>query len=281
MRWTSRAIWAALAPGPSRVEAIDHSVSPAWTVWVCSLRALGAGAVTDAGTSAAGVYEGAPGGVRTGAGGRRDGAVGRDRFGSVALAVSRRRLTGATLFLGVWDGRTDRTFRRRDGRGGWRRHGDRRRRGGWRRRGRRPDLVGRLRRRAGFHRTVLVLPILRAGGVAGDPSGGEFSSARSPVPSCPGVRSPAPSPWSAPGFGSPPPSLSLSCSSPGSVALAIAGSAAGARSANASTPVPRPGVAASCGARAHPLIGLATQRKPLPPAKVSGTVSTFPAWLTR
>ena len=35
MRWTSRAIWAALAPGPSRAEAIDHSVSPAWTVWVC------------------------------------------------------------------------------------------------------------------------------------------------------------------------------------------------------------------------------------------------------
>ena len=100
MRWTSRAIWAALAPGPSRAEAIDHRVSPAWTVWVPWVRALGAGALAGAVAPADGACEARADGARTGAGGRRGGSAGRARFAPLAVA-SRWRLTGATRFRGA------------------------------------------------------------------------------------------------------------------------------------------------------------------------------------
>ena len=187
IRWTSRAIWAALARGPSRAEAIDHSVSPGWTVWVPWVLALGA----VAGSSR--LQPERPKPPRPGVGQRRRPAGWRGRPSSLRV-WSRGRLASTPDRRDPLPWRrgrsTDRTIRRRD-----RRAGEGALRlgagaggvggGGW-------GPAAGISSVGSGGGTVSTGPFSSSpssgfAGSAGEPSAGEFSSVRSPA--CPGQAS--------------------------------------------------------------------------------------------
>ena len=115
-------------------------------------------------------------------------------------------------------------------------------------------------------------------GSPGATSGGVSSSCSGPVESCPGVRSPAPSPLP-----------SWDSGSVAALVLALLlrrrlgrigqrGVGGGGHQCDREDAGPDPS-ALSHRPPAHPLIALAAQRNGRPPAKVFGTVSTSPDWL--